>query len=244
MHMSIRKTRKIWGAAAAGLLTLLAGLLLSIDIGHAADKGGDRPGPMMSDFLQPPGKEPAATPVAIGPWTGFYVGGHLGYGVGVNELSSVEGGGSIRGLSTDGALGGIHAGVDWQMPGTIWVLGARGGYTWSGSEFSAGPFSVGITDSWWIDGRIGLGAGQVLPYVFAGYTEAKIGVHGVDGSVPDLHGWRAGTGIEWKLPGAPFVTLGLDYAYTKYDDVKVEYLRIEPEEHRVLATLNFRFGGK
>jgi opacity protein-like surface antigen len=240
MHVSSKTKGRAVLIACAAIAAAFVAMFVTIawSAGPAHAEG------ILSRTASTASQTPAAPePVAPATWTGFYVGGHAGYGIGVNELSWAHGGESIRGLSDDGFVGGVHAGVDWQVPNTIWVLGARGGYTWSGMEFSAGPFNVSVTDSWWVDGVVGLGLGQVKPYVFAGYTQAKtdVSVSGVDS--PDLRGWRAGTGIEWKVPGAPFMTVGLDYAYTNYDRVGVECLNIEPEDHRVLFTVNYRFGG-
>jgi outer membrane immunogenic protein len=234
----------------AGLAFALMGALLVMTMpAIAADKDGDRAGPAIAA----PGLSfmPGTT---TNSWSGAYVGLHGGYGIGVNELRVGEGEDTafLRGLSADGFIGGVHLGADYHLQGTIWVLGIRGGYTWSDMEFQAGiggeTLSVGIKESWWVDGVVGLGLNSVKPYVFLGYTEAKthISIPGLD--TPDLQGWRAGLGIEWKIPGAQFVTLGLDYAYTRYDDVDLcggcGAFRLEPEDHRVLLTMNLRFPPK
>jgi len=108
-------------------------------------------------------------------------------------------------------------------------------------EFSAlgGAFTVNLTESWWVDGVVGIAAGNVKPYVFAGYTEAKVDTS--FGNAPDLRGYRIGGGVEWKLPGAPSFTIGPEYTYTRYDNVDVDCLRIEPEDHRVMLMVNYRF---
>lgn len=186
----------------------------------------------------------AITNPASGSWSGVYVGAHAGYGVAVGEIS--QHGDSIRGLSADGMIGGVHGGFDYQFPSSIWVVGVRGAYTWSNMEFTAGGLNVGVDDGWSVDGRVGIAAGNALPYVFGGYTRVKTSNNAGVNS-PELEGWRAGTGVEWKIPGAQFVTVGLDYAYTKYEGVSVgEYcpIDIDPEDHRVTARVNFRFGGK
>jgi outer membrane immunogenic protein len=205
--------------------------------------------PAAADGL--PSKSGALVPIgevaaAASNWTGLYIGVHGGYGVAVGELTTPDGDSLIRGLSADGFIGGVHGGADYQFSGTPWVVGVRGAYTWSNMEFSAdgGDLTVGIGNGWSADGRIGYAMGNALPYVFGGYTEVATS-NNAGASSPTLKGWRGGTGVEFRIPGAQFVTLGLDYTYTRYESVDIdECLTVDPEDHRVLARLNFRLSGR
>jgi high affinity Mn2+ porin len=244
--MRMRATAALWALVVGIMLGGFAG----IGAAYAADKAGDKKGSAIADsFL------PLVSSGKAGTWTGFYVGGHLGYGIGVNDLSLRpkygDGSAFLDGLAADGAIYGLHAGFDYQLPNSIFVLGVRAGYTWSDMAFKAGispgpVLTVKMKDGWFVDGVLGLAVGNVKPYVFAGWTEVATGGSVADAgfSGPDLQGWRAGTGVEWKLPGAPFVSLALDYAYTRYDgldyDLGCYTLGIDPEDHRVTVKLNFR----
>lgn len=188
-----------------------------------------------------------ACAMAEGPiaWTGFYVGAHGGHAWNSTEVSA--GGMSIDGLSSDGFLGGAHAGFDYQVPGTSLVLGLDGGYTFGKQTFEVTPalLEAEIGDRWFVGGRVGYAIGIVLPYVHGGWTQAETSLKAGGTSVPsgDLKGWRAGAGVEFKVPDMPFMTLGLKYTYTRYDTETVAGitgLERADENHDVMAVINFR----
>ncbi|NJM35271.1 MAG: hypothetical protein HC850_11810 [Rhodomicrobium sp.] len=65
-------------------------------------------------------------------WTGFYLGGHVGYGWADHDISSDDGGfdetpGGI-GYDTDGIIGGGQIGYNWQTGNFVIGLEAEGGY--------------------------------------------------------------------------------------------------------------------
>lgn len=73
---------------------------------------------------------PVAQPViAVPSWTGFYIGGHLGYAWG--KLQGDESGDTMENggrVDPKGWLAGVHGGYNWQY--TNWVFGVEG--NWSG----------------------------------------------------------------------------------------------------------------
>ena len=186
--------------------------------------------------------------MAEGPiaWTGFYVGGHGGYAFSTTKLTA--GPLEIDGLASDGFMGGGHVGFDYQIPGTRWVLGIDGGYTFGKQKFEVTPalLEAEIGNRWYAGGRVGYAIGIVLPYVHGGgWTQAETSLKAGGTSVPsgDLKGWRAGAGVEFKVPDVPFMTLGLKYTYTRYDTETVAGiagLERADENHDVMAVVNFR----
>jgi outer membrane immunogenic protein len=197
----------------------------------------------------------ADAPVAKVSWTGVYVGLHGGYGAANGELSF--GPATIDGFSATGPAGGIHVGADVQIPGSMLVLGARGGYTWENTEFTitapGGAFKAGIDRGWNADGRMGLAMGTALPYIFGGYTkvETSASLTGAPAiSTPDLKGWRAGGGVEFRLPkvasGPVTPTLALEYIWTDFSDVTLGTGPFAPNlnvtEQVGMVRLNLRFG--
>lgn len=221
--------------AIAGTIAFVLGMLWVMPA-FAADKGGP-------NFLE----LPAAT--AKAPWSGVYLGVHAGYGIAIGDVSQDDA--FIKGLSADGAIGGVHGGIDYQLAGSKVVVGVRGAYTWSNMQFSAGDsndaLEVGVKDGWSADARLGYAMDSALPYVFAGYTKVKTSVNEPDFNAPDLEGWRAGVGVEWRMPENKNVTLGLEYAFTDYKSVTIGEIcpiDIDPTDHRFMARLNFRLGGK
>jgi opacity protein-like surface antigen/outer membrane protease len=73
----------------------------------------------------------AVPPIAVYNWTGFYVGVHVGAGLGFSEFSDPYGA-SIFGdtVRTPAFLLGAQAGYNWQAPGSNWVWGVEGDLSW------------------------------------------------------------------------------------------------------------------
>lgn len=214
-------------AAIAALFLMMAGPA------KAADKGAP-------NFLE----LPTGTPKA--PWSGVYLGVHGGYGIGVIELSG--GGGSIDGLSAHGFIGGVHGGIDLQLPSSPIVLRGRAAYTWGSVEFNVNPgiLSASAEDGWSVDGGLGYAMDSAMPYVFIGYTKTKTAASffGTALNSPDLEGMRYGGGVEWKMASLPNATLALDYTFTDYKDLALGPITLDADDHRIMGRLNFRLGGK
>lgn len=114
---------------------------------------------------------PVIAPAPVAPasdWTGFYIGGQLGFG-----NLTVDGEPSLDD-DYDGALYGIHAG--YQRDFGRFVLGAE--VDWDMTEISVGP--PGAASAIDVDSvaraklRFGYDAGRVLPYVTGGYARAML----------------------------------------------------------------------
>src|SRR5262249_30080998 len=71
-------------------------------------------------------------PVVISPWTGLYIGAHVG-GVASSE--------TVDGLSTDpsGVIGGLQAGYNFQIA-PAWLVGIGGELSWSNADVTVGTF--------------------------------------------------------------------------------------------------------
>src|SRR3954462_15633317 len=85
---------------------------------------------LAADMSRPVYKAPpaGALPVAYD-WTGFYVGGHLGYGWAKKDWSDSFGLFDVSSRSS-GFLGGGQAGFNYQIG--QFVLGAEGDFSWTG----------------------------------------------------------------------------------------------------------------
>jgi len=96
-----------------------------------------------------PVKAPPPLPAPIYSWTGFYVGGNVGYSWGrsstnatlVDSLSGTNT--QSQTLKANGVLGGLQAGYNWQS--SIWVLGGEAdiqatGQRGSGTFLCTDPF--------------------------------------------------------------------------------------------------------
>lgn len=187
---------------------LAAALVVTATTGaFAADLGPYRPAPSFKDSYAPP-------PFS---WTGFYMGGNIGYGlgggdgVGVTDAAGYQG--SAGKLNTDGVFGGAQFGYNYQM-GRV-VLGVEAdiqasdlndklvGVTPTGSLAAA---SSDINYFGTIRGRLGLTNGPALFYATAGWAWADVdykfaalppGVAMVDTSFKS--GYTVGGGIEYAI---------------------------------------------
>src|SRR5690606_9296591 len=90
-------------------------------------------------YKAPPYKAPILAPAPDYSWTGFYAGGHVGYG-----WSYLSGTDPTGGSSADlrGWLGGLQLGYNYQMG--RFVIGIEGDYSWAGVEYvEDNPFGTG-----------------------------------------------------------------------------------------------------
>jgi outer membrane immunogenic protein len=199
---------------------------------------------------------PPPPPVVAAPfynWTGFYIGGHLGWGSAEFESTLVDpffpfvAGTTVRGNDTNGFLGGAQVGFNWQIG--QWVVGVEGQISWTDINRD-GIVAVGantLVHSTGIDfvatlaARFGIAFGNALLY-------AKGGAAFLD--------WNSS--IAFAGPGAPvvgsnsfgetsygwMVGAGLEYGFTPNWSAKVEYnfMNFELDEHRfTVAGASSRF---
>lgn len=188
-----------------------------------------------------PMKAPAYTPPFIAPynWTGFYVGGHVGYGWSKKDWTDIS---ATTGLPTGfvatnhpkGVLGGVQGGYNYQLG--QWVFGVEGQFSWTDMNGSS-PFiepngtlsdeSV-HTDIHWLAslaGRFGFAWDRALVY-------AKGGAAWVN-----EHHWQEFNGVQdtnvvsatrtgWTVGG------GVEYAFWDRWSAKIEYNYMDFGSHR------------
>jgi outer membrane immunogenic protein len=234
-------------------IALAAGVsLVALSTGFAADLGA-----------RPVYKAPPA-PAPMFSWTGFYIGAHAGYGWGNNDFTDTTGfvgpAGATYGLDTDGFLGGVQAGFDYQFAPN-WVLGIEGQVSWSkidgtttplvGTSFTANTDMISS-----VTGRLGFtpgsnwliyGKGGVAWADFEG-TFAVPGVFSVSNSETRT-GWTAGAGIEYAF--LPNLSGKIEYQYYDFGSETYDFSPVAPAApfdvdnniHTIKAGLNWRFGG-
>lgn len=184
----------------------------------------------------------AAAPAAT--WTGFYVGGQLGYSWG--NLGVV---GLPVDIGTDGYFGGARLGFDYQIPRSRFVAGllADGNVGSVGGSTNAGGFSIPADAD--LNGSLRFRAGYAfdgfLLYATGGLSAVKhdVSVAGFSGSKTTF-GWIAGAGIEAKL--YEHWSIGLEYLYRgRTDDnlclAPLACVPIKADAQEIVGFLNYRF---
>lgn len=192
-------------------------------------------------------------------WGGVYIGGYGGYGWGKNtaaETGAVYNAGSTGwGYQTEGLLGGVRAGYDWESTGLILGIEAGAGYLAVEGD-GADPASGGLDTTSVLasgpyaelSGRIGFADDRWLYYLTAGAVFADLDLSVVDTTVnatsSDIEtGWTAGFGIGHAL--SQNLSATLEYRNMRFLDVDVTDATFAWTQdltiHSVTAGLAFRF---
>jgi opacity protein-like surface antigen len=167
---------------------------------------------------------PPAAPVTYQPefrWTGPYIGGQLGYGWADTNV----------GVEGSGALGGVHAGYNYDLGG--FVVGAEADYDFADIELDG--------DAGEVDGiaraklRGGVNLGRVLPYLTGGAAHATADIEG-EGDVSGF-GYVLGGGADFALTDQ--VIVGGEYLYHDFSDI--DDTGIDVEAHTVRAKASYKF---
>ncbi|MBI6628369.1 outer membrane protein [Pontibaca salina] len=141
--------------------------------------------PAFAGNLQEPVVEPIiAAPVQVQPisdWTGFYVGGQVGYG----DASGGD-------IDVDGMLGGVHAGYMYDLG--QWVVGAELDYDWA--DLTGEPADTKLDEVYRLKALAGYDLGNGLIYGTVGGFNANVDLAGTD---YDDSGWLAGVGYKHKF---------------------------------------------
>jgi outer membrane immunogenic protein len=198
-------------------------------------------------------------------WSGFYVGGGIGAGAFVQDLSATyscygcsnrgSASSDFDGIGGEGIFGTVTVGYDKVIrPG--WVAGVFADYDFSNMSsdisVSAGPAhfkgSLDHTSSWAVGGRLGYLVGpSTLVYGAAGYTQAEFDLNSSSGggSLPTFHGYFVGAGFETFL--RQNWTLKLEYRFSQFNaesliDERCFEVDLEPSAHTARLVLSYKLG--
>jgi outer membrane immunogenic protein len=170
-------------------------------------------------------KAPPAAPLFN--WTGFYLGGHVGYGWG-----------DAGGVDTDGWFGGGQIGVNYQFAPN-WVWGVEADISGSGIDGGSSAASRFKTDMFGtVRARLGYTVDRVMFYGTGGlaWADSKATLVGVSDSQTNL-GWALGAGIEYAF--APNWTAKIEYIHADYGS---DDYNIAPTTNIDLTTDTVKFG--
>jgi outer membrane immunogenic protein len=169
-------------------------------------------------------KAPAVTPAVN--WNGWYVGGHVGYLWGRTTVWD-DGVLIESNAKTDGVVGGLLGGINWQTG--AWVFGLEADFGWSNARGTGGAalptIEVNHYDINWTGhfrGRVGYAVNNLLLFIAGGLALADIDYSQtsvvapvtapVDGAV--YTGWSIGGGVDVII--SPKVIGRAEYLYDDY----------------------------
>ncbi len=214
-----------------------------------------------ADMRAPYSRAPYYAPSPAYDWSGFYIGGNLGYAWGEANASA-----SVGGLSLDatqkltGAAGGLQGGVNWQSG--IGLLGIEGDFQLTSQEKDFAYAAPGVTASgfnrlpWFatLRGRAGIVVDQWLVYGTGGlaFTQMKTTGNATLGGTPvalnfsePQAGWVLGGGIETALWATNW-TAKIEYLHFDSIDFSLPSGSTTTRSHAnndvVRLGVNYRFG--
>ena len=218
------------------------GLLAGASTAHAADM------PLKAPALQ-----------SVYDWTGFYVGGHFGYGggslgPGTNPLPEQ---GVLFPTSVTGVIGGYQVGYNRELANRI-VLGVEADATFTAPPDPAAlgrmpqtTFNSTIDYVGTARGRIGYAFDRIMPYVTGGFAWGHTSALINDGSGASVgytqFGWTAGAGVEFAVSGNWSAKLEYEYVdmnRQRYDlsGFLLPGVVIDPRIHLLKFGLNYHIG--
>jgi outer membrane immunogenic protein len=208
--------------------------------------------------------DPIVVPASLFSWTGFYIGGSLGYGWGSSSSRNVPGSGAgdafdgLDGFNVHpyGWMGGATLGYNWQTDG--FVFGLEGDLGYLGAEDrqsnSGGFASTEYGGYGTLTARIGYGEDRWLFYTKGGLAFADIenragalpgGSVVADDFTKDRDvktGWALGAGVEFAFQQD--LSMKVEYLYMDFGDshsgnIDGDVFRHENHIHTLKVGLNY-----
>lgn len=234
---------KFLNAGIASLVLLASGAAMAGDL--PMRKGALPPAPVLPELYS---------------WTGFYVGGQIGYSWASDKTSFVALNGALAGVAfdynTDGVVGGGHAGFNYQMggfvigvEGDVEAVDAKGGFN---SALGIGRVSRDWQAS--IRGRLGFALDRFMIYGTGGgaFTEYNYRLSNPATGLSETAqtqrgGWTAGGGLSYAFSNN--LIGGVEYRYTDYGRfsrfARSAFLGLGTEQetttHAVRTSLRYKF---
>jgi outer membrane immunogenic protein len=208
-----------------------------------------------ADLPRPAYKAPPyiAAPSPIFSWSGFYIGGHGGYG-----WSRFSGDGDAR--TAKGWIAGVQAGYNYQIG--QFVLGIEGEYSYADVKLEESLFAGTLTlkNDYFAtaSARIGYAFDRSLVYAKLGGAwtrdkwDANDGLGGTATATSNRTGWLLGGGLEYAV--WENLSVRLEYDYIKFGTVNPTFTTagglvvtgsgdVKLDTQLVKLGLNYRFGG-
>jgi len=184
----------------------------------------------------PPPRAPATyipAPIPYYNWTGFYIGGNVGYAFTSSSTLSDSQLSNITNTSSGAFLGGGQVGVNWEFgPGVVigaeadfdWLPNTKNTVTLTGTGTNAPSTATASINSRWltlVDARLGYAWDRLLVYgkgggAFVGANNSSLTVSPSGAVLPlsgpaNNMGWNAGVGLEYAFWGTWSAKAEYDY---------------------------------
>ena len=180
-------------------------------------------------------RPPPPVVVPISPWTGFYIGAHIG-GVSSSETADTFG-------STDpsGFTGGVQGGYNWQIA-PMWLVGIEEEISFTNASGSA--FNFTSKHNWYdtVDARLG----YILPWrgwllygkagaawMNADYSDGVLSIN------KTRSGWNVGVGTEYLI--APQWSVKAEYNFLDFGKDTIGGLGIDTQVNQFKVGVNYHF---
>lgn len=198
----------------------------------------------------------AMVPVQMFSWTGFYIGGNVGWGWASNSFDYTTGGFSYGYDvgNANGVFGGLQAGYNFQFANNV-VVGAEADLEFAdigqtnllvGGPVGGTLASTSVDNFGTIRGRLGYAMDRFLPYFTGGAAWANTSFNAPWGVSSDgtRWGWTIGGGAEYAI--ANNWTVKAEYLYLDYGNKHVNYLNGDSASsgltmNTVKAGVNYKF---
>jgi outer membrane autotransporter protein len=186
-----------------------------------------------------PRRPPPPVVVPVSPWTGFYVGAHIG---GVSSSETVDFTGST---DPSGVTGGLQAGYNWQVA-PAWLVGVEGELSWTNASGSV-PGAFQSNHNWYdtFDARLG----YILPWhgwmvygkAGAAWMNADYNEIGILSVNETRSGWNVGIGAEYLI--APHWSVKAEYNYLDFgkDNIPALGVGVDTQVNQFKVGVNYHF---
>jgi outer membrane immunogenic protein len=219
----------------------------------------------------PPRPVPAPAPVMVPyvyDWTGFYIGGNVGYGSSRNCWGNFTGVPVVSALSEgcstqSGGLVGGQGGYRWQMGSVVFGLEAQGDWTSMRGSIpsiflSGGTDSAKVTSVGLFTGQIGYAWNAALLYLKGGAALTNnnflvANAAGVGLYYLSSDRWGASVGVGFEYLFTPNWSVGLEYdhlfmgsannSFSCYAGCAAALNTISQSVDMVTVRVNYKFGG-
>jgi high affinity Mn2+ porin len=182
-------------------------------------------------------------------WSGFYIGGHTGYGRGSSTAVLSDPLAVSTNSVFSGVIGGVQGGYNVQLPAGL-LLGVEADLTFPNYFISNKIVSTltgarsevveALDYAGTVRGRIGYASGYWLVYATGGFAfagERFINTPDVGSDQKHINvrpGWAAGAGVEYAF--APHWSVKLEYLYSQFDRANIRF----PSGAEHNSTLDFQ----